>query len=575
MQAFLAKFAGLVLGVLSGFDRLSFRGTLRKLSRAAGLERYLWDNQILKKDFARHSQEVTQRLEEASLRQAREMGRPIQYLNSAGVSPEAEARRIAERDGIREGLICVLRKVDPCYSFEVHGNRASKRLQVTYRQRQCLHLYHYQLHPVFGFMHARIQTWFPFRIDVCLNGHEWLARQMDRARLAYRRRDNCFTWLEDVARAQALFDEQLRTAWAGHLDELAAALNPTHDQIFARFPVRYYWSVPQSEWSSDVLFRSRADLLALYPRLVRHAITTFGATDVLRFLGRKLTAAGGVPARFAGEVESDLKEREEGVRLKHWLDGNTLKLYDKGTVLRPECTVYQPNAFKVYRAKEGDPDGPKAWRPLRLGVADLHRRAEVCGAANGRYLEALAAVPDTTPLSVWAEPLCRRVTEPRAAARGPAVTDVAPAPPAAASAAPGPAAQPADPTAATGPQSAGDDPAGKPRPARRRRLRALNPLAREDSDLLEAVARPEFLINGLRNRDIRRLLYPTEPQDQAEDRRRSAAISRKLRLLRAHGLIRKVPKTHRYIVSPHGRKAITALLAARDANADFLTTNAA
>src|SRR5262249_27348491 len=188
-----------------------------------------------------------------------------------------------------------------------------------------------------------------------------------------RRGDNCSPWLEDVERVQALFDEQLRTAWVGPLDELAAALNPAHDQIFARFPVRYYWSVPQSEWSSDVLFRSRADLLALYPRLVRHAITTFGAADVLRFLGRKLTAAGGVPARFGGEVESDLKEREEGVRLKHWLDGNTLKLYDKGTVLRPECTVYDPHAFRVYRAKEGDPDGPKAWRPLRLGVADLHR----------------------------------------------------------------------------------------------------------------------------------------------------------------------------------------------------------
>jgi hypothetical protein len=391
-------------------------------------------------------------------------------------------------------------------------------------------------------------------------------------------RDNGFTWRQDVARAQALFDEQLRTAWAGHLDELAAALNPAHDQIFARFPVRSSWSVPQGAWSSDVLFRSRADLRALDPRLVRHAITTFGAADVLRFLGRQLTAAGGVPARFGGEVESDLKEREEGVRLKHWLEGNTLKLDDKGSVLRPECTAYDPNAFKVYRAKEGDPDGPKAWRPLRLGVADLHRRAEVCQAANERSLEALAAVPDTTPLSAWAEPLGRRVPEPRAARAaggGPAGADAAPAAGAAAPEDPGPAAPPADPAADTGPRPAGDDPAAKPRPARRRRRRALNPLAREDSDLLEAVARPEFLINGLRTRDVRRLLSPAEPHDQAQRRRRSAAVSRKLRLLRAHGLIRKVPKTHRDVVSPPGRKAITALLAARDANADFLTTNAA
>jgi hypothetical protein len=100
-------------------------------------------------------------------------------------------------------------------------------------------------------------------------------------------------------------------------------------------------------------------------------------------------------------------------------------------------------------------------------------------------------------------------------------------------------------------------------------------LAAGDANLLEAVGRPQFLLNGLRNRHLRRLLFPTEPRDAAERPRRTAAISRQLRLLRAHGLIRKVPKTHRYMVSPNGRKVITALLAARDANADFLTTNAA
>ena len=67
----------------------------------------------------------------------------------------------------------------------------------------------------------------------------------------------------------------------------------------------------------------------------------------------------------------------------------------------------------------------------------------------------------------------------------------------------------------------------------------------------------------------------TEPRDAQEKRRRSGVVTRKLRLLRAHGLLHKVPKTHRYLVSDNGRKAITALLAARDANADLLTTLAA
>jgi len=52
-------------------------------------------------------------------------------------------------------------------------------------------------------------------------------------------------------------------------------------------------------------------------------------------------------------------------------------------------------------------------------------------------------------------------------------------------------------------------------------------------------------------------------------------MTRKLRLLRAHGLIRKVSGTHRYVVSEKGRRIITALLAARQADVEQLTALAA
>ena len=84
--------------------------------------------------------------------------------------------------------------------------------------------------------------------------------------------------------------------------------------------------------------------------------------------------------------------------------------------------------------------------------------------------------------------------------------------------------------------------------------------------MLQAVHRGEFAVNGFRNRDLRALLYPAAKPNTAELRRRSAAVSRKLRLLRAHGLIRKVPKTHRYVVSANGQRVITAILAASAAN---------
>jgi hypothetical protein len=538
MLSFLSRFASVVRGVLSGFDRLFFCGSLRSISYVKGLQNYLWFRRIPFKDFAAHSQAVTERLQEASLRQARQLGREVRYLNSAQHSKEDIAREIAARDRIKSGLICVLRSVDPCLSFQVNKNHKTRKLEIRYRQRKCLHLYHYQIHPIFGFMHARIQTWFPFRVHVCINGREWLARQMDQAKLHYVRRGNTFTWLEDLAQSQALFDQQLQAAWPSLLDGLAEALNPIHADIFDGAPVRYYWTAQDSEWASDVLFRSRAALEGVYPQLIRHALTTFGAPDILRFLGQPVSASGKVPHHCRHEVSSNLKERVEGVRIKHWLGGNSLKMYDKGSVLRVESTVREPGDFKVYRTAQGDPQGPKTRRQMRKGVVDLPCRAEVGQAANGRYLEALAAVHTAEPLRQLVEPLCRPVTEPAQRQDSPSAP------------------------ASSAPLAAGAKGASRPR-----RVRALNPLAAADAALLEAVSRHEFLINGLRNRDVRFLLYGGQPATASDKHRQSAAVTRQLRLLRGHGLIERVPRSHRYLVSEAGRKAMTALLAARNAGA--------
>lgn len=107
-----------------------------------------------------------------------------------------------------------------------------------------------------------------------------------------------------------------------------------------------------------------------------------------------------------------------------------------------------------------------------------------------------------------------------------------------------------------------------------KRYRALNPWSAQDGALLEAISRGEFTLNGLRNRDLRKLLYPGCHQIK-ERRRQSAALTRKLALLRSHGLIRKVSGTHRYILTQNGRRIVTALLAARRADVNQLTRLAA
>lgn len=532
MDKFLKRFAPLVCGVLMGLDRVLFRGTLRNLSYPAGLQHYLWANRIPFKDFHEHSQDVTRRLIEASERCAALQRRPIIYLPSSSASKEDLVRDLRERHPVEQGLIGILRCVEPCMSFQINKSRESHRLQIHYRQRQCLHLYHYLVHPVFGYMHVRLQTWFPFRIQVYLNGREWLARQMDQLGLSYQRRDNCFTGLADFAKAQALMEEQLQCDWPKALDALARQVQPLHDTIFTKYPTRYYWSVYQSEYATDVLFRSRSELHDLYHRLIRHGITTYGATDVLRFLGRRLATTGSISPRFEGEVTTDVKTREEGTRIRHTVNGNSLKAYDKANNLRVEMTINHPEEFQVYRPKEGEPDGPRDWRPLRHGVVDLNRRVHVSRRATDRYLEAAAAITAEQPLAELAQPLCQAVSAPGATQ-------------------------------------------AKRRHQPVRKVRALNPLAPDDAALLQAVNDPQFVASGLRNRDLCALLYPQPASSDIDRRQRSAKVTRLLRLLRAHHLLKKIPHTHRYQVTPRGRIAMTALLAARDASVDALTQNAA
>lgn len=511
MKTFIQRFGKNILGVLHGFDRIRFRGTRRFLANVAGMLGFLWQRQVLLKDFKAFAGNITAQVRQAAEEVALTQGRPVQYLHNSAMDKEAWARQIARRDGIQQGLIGVLKSVECCWSYEVGPSRTKKKLELRGKPSKCLHYYHYLRDAEVGLVYVRLQTWFPFTVHVGMNGREWLARQMDKIGLRYRRRDNCFAWIEDWRAAQRLLDEQLRTDWPGLLKRLLETANPAL-AIVDTHATPYYWSMDEGEWASDLAFGSSKTLAKLASRLFRHAWLNFDSGDVMRFLGHKTTPQG-PHGNFAGEVVTDLKRRSEGTRVKHRLGGNWIKMYDKqGSVLRVETVINQTRDMKVYRAKEGDEEGAKSWQRLRKGVADIHRRAEIGQAANERYVEALATVQDDRPLAELAEAVCQPVVW-----------------------------------------------QGK-------RARALNPLSAGDGRLLEVVNRGEFAINGFRNRDLRGLLFPKPAADQAEARQRSAAVGRKLRLLRAHGLIHKIAKTHRYQLSPHGREVINALLSARHAS---------
>ena len=157
---------------------------------------------------------------------------------------------------------------------------------------------------------------------------------------------------------------------------------------------------------------------------------------------------------------------------------------------------------------------------MRRALADIKRRAEVSHKANDRYLTALASTSGSIPLWEWVKKTCQPLIQ-----------------------------------------------GGH-------RYRALNPWSPQDGRLLELINQGEYAINGFRNRNIRCAYFKTGCNDK-EAKRRMGWIGRRLRLLRAHGLIRKISGTHRYVLTDKGRTTITALLCARKADVSQLTKMAA
>lgn len=516
MKNFITKHGANVNGVLNGFDRVLFKGSYKMLCMVQGMMAYLWQKQVLLKDFGAHAEAMTKLLMQSSLAAAESLNRPVIYLPSSNTSKEDVAGKVLLENPVAEGLVCVLKCVEPCMSYDILRNREAQKLELISKPRKCLHLYHYFVDPLFGLMHVRLQTWFPFTIQVCINGREWLARRMDAAGLAYERADNCFPWIEDFPRAQKIMDRLLKTDWPEALDRVARLANPAAAQMFGDLNLSYYWTAQQTEWATDVVFADPCDLKNIYPQFVWGAMVAFNSKDVLRFLGR------GHNCRFSGEVTSDFKNRPEGIRVKHRSGGNSVKMYDKGpNILRIETTINNPGDLKVFRQKQGDPEGKPQWRQMRKGVADLHRRAELSQKTNERYLDALAGLDSSTRLEDIIAPV------------------------------------------------------SKPVKRKGRYARALRLWTADDQKLLEAIQSPEFLLAGFRNRDIAQLLYPKEFEDPILKRCASAKVSYRLKILRAHGIIAKLTNTRRYRITPKGRQVATAALVSKSVTINQLTKAAA
>jgi hypothetical protein len=201
----------------------------------------------------------------------------------------------------------------------------------------------------------------------------------------------------------------------------------------------------------------------------------------------------------AAQLTSDFRTRIEGTRIKHSLGPASLKLYDKrGRVLRLECTANDVTFFKHYRKVEHR-EGPPTYQvaALKKSIYSLGDLAGLMRAACVRYLAFLSALDDRSGGAVNLQ----QITEPA-------------------------------------------------RDEQHRSYRGFNFFAAGDLSVLLAIVRGEYQISGLSNRRLQRVLLG----------KNGGQISRVLKRLRLHGLVKKIGHTYKYYVTSLGQRVLVAAL---------------
>lgn len=516
MDTLLNRFATKVNSVITGFDRIVFKGIIRPIMHASGMESFLVARRVKNKDFKCYamaqSQVIVQSAEEIA--KARN-GRGVTYIWSPNERKEALAHKQQEESGVKEGLIGIWSCVESCNTFRSQYDPEKAYPSLRNERSRCKHLYFYFDDAEYGFMSARLQTWAPYEIQVALNGREWLRRSLDKAGCGYTVNGNKFLRIDDYELAQKILDAQIRTDFNALLTGILPSVFPKMPEVVGK-GLSYYWTFWQSELARDYIFKSSDALGALMSDFQLHALVTGKGERILKYFGSPVRADGQPYKNTNPEIVSRASAWYDGLRVRHWNNKNSVKFYNEHNVLRFEMTMNNPTKFKIHRhAENQDKSEPKQFLKMRKGIADTAARANISNDIINRFTEHMSAVEEKTRLG----DLLNSVEAPLI--RG-----------------------------------------GK-------RVRALNVFGK-DRELLRVISDPAFDVNAITNKELQPLLKGTAWAKNMSGKQLSGRISRHLRLLREHGLIKKLPNQRKYTLTDKGRKITVAIDVALSASVNDL-----
>ena len=520
MDTLFHKLGAKVKGVIEGFDRIVFKGIIKPICYAAGMHMLLSHKGVLNKDYKDWAQAGSA----AIIRDAEEYvmsqnGSSIQYLPTYRMRKEDLAHEQQRKMGIENGLVGAWSCVESCNTFRAAFDKAAGYPQIRADTSRCKHIYFYYDHEDYGFMSIRLQTWAPYEVQIALNGRQWLKRSLDKAGVKYVLEGNKFFDIEDYELANHMLDGQLGTRWIEMLSGFMPAVFPSMKTLLGE-NIDYTWTLWQSEWAKDYIFHDPQALALHMNHYLRHAFITGTSDRVLRYMGHPVQADGQPHWASDPDLMTRVSLYYDGARIRHWVDKNSIKLYNEQNVLRFEFTMNDPTKFRIHRTVEGSGSDEKKFLPMRKGIADIAVRAQVSSSRLKNFTEHVATLEEEQSVGE----LISIVTKP---------------------------------AASNGKRYRGLDVTGK------------------DLALLRAVADPKFTVDAITNRHLQKALSGTSWANGLEGRSLANRISRHLRLLREHGIIRKLPNQNRYALTAKGRAITTAINQFLGANVNDLSRLAA
>lgn len=498
----LEQYSDKINGTLETFDRMIINGYIRPFQNTRHFLFYLIQNNIQLKEFDDYAQKCTEELCTYIEKYCQSQDCEITYLNSGKISKDELASKKFEENP-KEGLIAAFTVVEVCKVMSVKYQKDTGKLYPEIRGTKCKHYYLYFNDIEFGWMFIKIQTWFPYNVQIYINGHSYLAKLLDKNTIEYQMYNNSFAYIDDFQKAQELANGILSKRISDSFDGIVNKLNPHLPNIKEKLNHSYFWCVDQCEFATDITFKTRSDLDAFYKNLVETAYFTLSSEDIYSFFGRKISH---IDKFTKGDIVADLRHRYQGYRIKFKINSNQVKMYDKGNSLRIEVTINNPYDFKILKTKEDDSTGEiittKHWVPMGKSIVNLYRYAEISRAIIKRFIEALPVInsDSLTPLNTIQSISTSKVKEGR-------------------------------------------------------KYSGFNLLNKETLALFSEIANGDYLINGFTNKTVRKAIF--EDSDSSTNRNRMTRIISKLK---AHGLIKKVSKKNKYYLTVEGRKITSSIL---------------